>query len=82
MPGWPMSSGSLQRVLRLRDVLALSFGAMIGWSWVALTGAWIIKAGAPGAVVAFLIGGVAVILIGLTYAELAAAMPQVGGEHV
>ena len=82
MPEQPVSGGSLQRVLNLRDVLALSFGAMIGWSWVALTGTCIIQAGAPGSAVAFLIGGVAVILIGLTYAELAAAMPQVGGEHV
>jgi len=31
---------------------------------------------------AFAIGGLAVILIGLTYAELAAAMPLTGGEHV
>jgi amino acid transporter len=31
---------------------------------------------------AFAVGGVAVILIGLTYAELAAAMPLTGGEHV
>ena len=77
-----MSGGSLQRVLKLREVLALSFGAMIGWSWVALTGTWISQAGALGAATAFLIGGVAVVLIGLTYAELAAAMPRVGGEHV
>lgn len=77
-----MSGGSLQRVLKLRDVLALSFGAMIGWSWVALTGSWISQAGPLGATVAFLVGGIAMVLIGLTYAELAAAMPQVGGEHV
>ncbi len=77
-----MSGGSLKRVLKLREVLALSFGAMIGWSWVALTGTWISQAGTLGAATAFLIGGVAVVLIGLTYAELAAAMPRVGGEHV
>jgi APA family basic amino acid/polyamine antiporter len=77
-----VNGGSLKRVLKLRDVLALSFGAMIGWSWVALTGTWISQAGAAGAAMAFLLGGVAMVLIGLTYAELAAAMPQVGGEHV
>ena len=27
------------------QVLALSFGAMIGWSWVLLTGEWLIRAG-------------------------------------
>ena len=31
---------------------------------------------------AFVVGGVAVILVGLTYAGLASAMPQAGGEHV
>jgi amino acid transporter len=31
---------------------------------------------------AFAIGGITVILVGFTYAELAAAMPKAGGEHV
>ncbi|MCM5703502.1 APC family permease [Larsenimonas salina] len=76
------SSDALVRVLARKDVLALAFGAMIGWGWIVLTGKFIVNAGSMGAVVAFLIGGTAVILVGLTYAELAAAMPKVGGEHV
>ncbi len=72
----------LHRVLGRRDALALAFGAMIGWSWVLLTGEWTARAGSLGAMVAFLIGGVVVVFIALTYAELAAAMPSVGGEHV
>ena len=72
----------LRRVLGRRDVLSLAFGAMIGWSWVLLTGEWIGRAGSLGAMTAFLIGGVVVVFIALTYAELAAAMPSVGGEHV
>jgi amino acid transporter len=74
--------GRLVRVLKRREVLALAFGAMIGWSWVALADTWIESAGSVGAVMAFVIGGGVVALIGLTYAELASAMPQVGGEHV
>ena len=70
------------RVVRRKEILALAFGAMIGWSWVALTGTWIGTAGSLGAMLAFVIGGIAVILVGLTYAELASAMPQAGGEHV
>jgi amino acid transporter len=77
-----MSQGNFVRVIRRKEVFALAFGAMIGWSWVALSGNWIAAAGSIGAVIAFLVGGVAVIFVGLTYAELAAAMPQVGGEHV
>ena len=77
-----MSGGQFVRVIRRREVLALAFGAMIGWSWVALTGNWIDRAGSVGAMLAFILGGIAVILVGLTYAELASAMPQAGGEHV
>ncbi|MEX2326587.1 MAG: APC family permease, partial [Pseudomonadales bacterium] len=73
---------SFKRVLARREVFALSFGAMIGWSWVLLTGTWIERAGVLGAVLAFVIGGIAVIFISLTYAELASAMPRAGGEHV
>jgi amino acid transporter len=55
---------------------------MIGWSWVALAGTWLESAGSIGAILAFLIGGVVIAFIGMTYAELASAMPQVGGEHI
>ena len=69
-------------MLQSREVLTLSFGAMIGWSWVMLTGHWVESAGSLGALLAFGAAGVVIALIGLTYSELAAAMPQAGGEHV
>ena len=77
-----MRQSPFRRVLGRRDVIALAFGAMIGWSWVALSGGWVQSAGGIGAALAFLGGGLVIVLIGLTYAELASAMPQVGGEHV
>lgn len=77
-----MKDGHFIRVLGRRDVLALAFGAIVGWSWVLLTGEWVQTAGSLGAITAFAIGGVAMVFIGLTYAELASAMPEVGGEHV
>ncbi|MFQ5548459.1 MAG: APC family permease [Woeseia sp.] len=77
-----MTAGHFVRVIRRREILALAFGAMIGWSWVALTGNWIEAAGSIGAILAFLIGGVTVVFVGHTYAELASAMPEAGGEHV
>lgn len=77
-----LSMPKFSRVLLRSDVLALSFGAMIGWGWVVMTGHWILSAGSLGAVAAFVVGGSAIMLVGLTYAELASAMPQVGGEHV
>jgi len=77
-----MSKASFAKVLSRREVITLSFGAMIGWSWVLLTGEWLHRAGTMGAILAFAMGGTAVIFISLTYAELAAAMPKAGGEHV
>ena len=77
-----MTSRSFVRVIKRKEVLALAFGAIIGWSWVVLTGGWIDRAGSLGAILGFLVGGMAVVLVGFTYAELASAMPQVGGEHV
>ncbi|MFT9847459.1 APC family permease [Aneurinibacillus sp. REN35] len=70
------------RVLTRFDVLALAFGAMIGWGWVVLAGDWVTAAGVIGSVLAFLGGGIMVIFVGLVYAELTAAMPRTGGEHV
>lgn len=70
------------RVLRRREVLTLSFGAMIGWSWVLMTAHWVQNAGSLGTVIAFVIGGFAITLVGLAYSELVAAMPNAGGEHV
>ena len=71
----------LKKSLGTLDIIALAFGAMVGWGWVVLAGGWILSAGTWGAMLAFLIGGLAVILIGVTYAELAASMPITGGEH-
>ena len=69
------------RILGRRDVLALAFGAMIGFGWIVLTGGFLDEAGTFGAVLGFLIGGVVIGMIGLTYAELVAAIPSAGGEH-
>ncbi len=70
------------KVLKRREVITLSFGAMIGWSWVLMTGVWLTEAGTVGTLIAFSVGGLAITLIGLTYSELAAAMPKAGGEHI
>lgn len=70
----------LKSVLGRRDVLALAFGAIIGWGWVVLSGSLIDRAGSLGSMVAVLAGAVMVTLVGLTYAELTSALPRAGGE--
>ncbi|GHU65576.1 hypothetical protein FACS189447_04760 [Spirochaetia bacterium] len=71
-----------KKVLNWSEVLALAFSAMIGWGWVVLSGDWIGKGGTMGAILGFVIGGVLVVFVGLTYAELTVAMPKCGGELV
>jgi amino acid transporter len=74
------SAGDLRRVLTRRDVVALAFGAMIGWGWVVLAGTMIARAGTLGSALAFVAGAVMVLLVGLAYAELTSALPRAGGE--
>ena len=73
---------NFNRVFSSWDILVIAFGAMIGWGWVVQSGDWIEKAGVIGAMLGFLLGGVMIFFIGLTYAELTPAMPECGGEHV
>lgn len=77
-----MEDSKFERVLSKKDIFAIEFGAMIGWGWVVMAGDWIKGAGTLGSIMAFIIGGIMVLFVGLTYAELTAAMPQCGGEHV
>ncbi|WP_096437210.1 APC family permease [Alteribacter populi] len=77
----PKQKQELTKVLSRLDVFVLSIGAMLGWGWVVLSESWLTSAGSLGTVIAFMIGGLLVTFVGLTYAELASAMPKVGGEH-
>jgi APA family basic amino acid/polyamine antiporter len=75
------STSELSRILGRGDVLAVAFGAMIGFGWIVLTGDFLEGAGTLGAALAFIIGGLVIALVGLTDAELVSAMPHAGGEH-
>lgn len=72
----------VKKVLGRWDILVISFGAMIGWGWVVSSGDWILKGGIAGAAIGFVIGGLMILMVGLTYAELTTAIPKCGGEHV
>ncbi|WP_423750753.1 APC family permease [Salinirarus marinus] len=70
------------RVLSKKDIFVLAFGAMVGWGWIIQSGYWIDEGGVTGSILAFVLGGSMVAVVGLVYGELASAMPFVGGEHV
>ena len=78
-----MANGrEFNKVLNPLDVLVTAFGAMIGWGWVVSTGSWLSRAGVFGTVLGFIIGGIMIFFVGLTYSELTAAMPRAGGVRV
>ena len=67
----------LKRSLNFWDLIMVSMGGVIGSGW--LFGAWKgASLAGPAAIFSWLIGGIAVILIGLTFAELSGIFPEAG----
>ena len=77
-----MKDSSFEKVLGTFDVMVVAFGAMIGWGWVVSSGDWIKTGGVLGTVLGFILGGLMIYFVGLSYAELTTAMPQSGGEQI
>ncbi len=73
-----MEEGKLRRKLGFVDLMFLGLGAIIGSGWLfgAQTAA---QMAGPSSWIAWVIGAVAVLLIGLVYAELGGALPRAGG---
>lgn len=77
-----MEQHKFSKSFSLIDLLFMATGAMLGWGWVVLSGDWVSQAGFGGTAIAFSIGGILIIFIGLTYAELASSIPKTGGGMV
>jgi len=71
---------SLARKLRLADFFSLGFGTMVGVGWLVVMDDWLLRGGPMGAVLAFAIGGVVLLPIGIVYGHLVRAMPDAAGE--
>jgi amino acid transporter len=70
----------LEKGIGKAGLFSLAFGAMIGVGWVTAMGSWLTNAGPVGAIIAFLLGGMIILVIGFCYAEVTAALPLSGGE--
>jgi amino acid transporter len=70
--------GGFKKSLNLLDLTFLGLGSIIGSGWLFAAASAATFAGA-GAWIAWVIGAVAFILIGLVYAELGSMMPRSGG---
>jgi amino acid transporter len=77
-----MNPKRLKRELKLHHMFTLAFGATVGVGWITMLGLWITQAGSIGAVIAFLIGGIFVLLIAVCYGELSSMYAASGGEIV
>ena len=77
-----MPTAQLQRSLRPFQFLTIGVGTMIGVGWAIVLSEWMSAAGPVGACLGFILGGLAMTLVALCYAELATALPRAGGEVV
>ncbi|MCI0182134.1 APC family permease [Sulfoacidibacillus ferrooxidans] len=73
-----MDQSKLKRSLGLLDLTMVGLGGIIGSGWL-LGSQQAAKDAGPAAILAWIIGAIAVILLGLVYSELGARMPESGG---
>ncbi len=71
---------TLARKLRLTDYFTLGWGAMVGVGWLVIMDDWLVRGGALGTLLGFVIGGALLLPIGWVYGKLVAAMPDAAGE--
>lgn len=73
-----MPQAGFKRRVSMVDLTFVGFGAIFGSGWLLAAGEVSGLAG-PAGILSWVIGGVAVLLLGLVYAELGAAVPRAGG---
>src|SRR5436190_1687149 len=71
---------SLHRVMGAPEYFTLAFGSIVGVGWMILMQDWLKRGGPAGAMLGFLIGGVALVPVVLVYGRLAARLPEAGTE--
>lgn len=67
-----------RRSLGLLDLTLIGFGSIFGSGWL-FAAAHVATMAGPASILSWLIGGAAVLLLGLVYCELGAALPHAGG---
>jgi amino acid transporter len=66
--------------MRARDYFALAFGSIVGVGWMIVLDDWLARGGSLGAMLGFLVGGLALVPVVYIYGQLAARMPEAGSE--
>ncbi|MDF3983631.1 APC family permease [Luteibacter sp. PPL201] len=70
--------GRFHRQLSLTDLTFIGLGAIFGSGWL-FAASHVSALAGPAGIVSWVIGGAAVLLLGLVYCELGAALPRAGG---
>jgi amino acid transporter len=70
--------GRFKRQLSLTDLTFIGLGAIFGSGWL-FSASYVADMAGPAGMLSWLIGGAAVLLLGLVYCELGAALPHAGG---
>src|ERR1700749_4781423 len=68
------------RQLRAVDYFTLGWGTMVGVGWLVVMDDWLLRGGALGTVLGFVIGGGLLLPLGWVYGQLVIAMPDAAGE--
>jgi basic amino acid/polyamine antiporter, APA family len=71
---------TLARQLRAVDYFTLGWGTMVGVGWLVIMDDWLLRGGALGTALGFLLGGVLLLPVGWVYGKLVGAMPDAAGE--
>ncbi|MEO8777383.1 MAG: APC family permease, partial [Rhodanobacter sp.] len=72
------STGKFHRQLSLIDLTFIGLGAIFGSGWL-FAASHVSAIAGPAGILSWVIGGAAVLLLGLVYCELGAALPRAGG---
>jgi basic amino acid/polyamine antiporter, APA family len=66
--------------MRGREYFTLAFGSIVGVGWMTVMGGWLTRGGPVGAMLAFLLVGIALVPVAHAYGRLAERMPDAGSE--
>jgi amino acid transporter len=72
--------GGLKRALSLVEYFAFGFGTMVGVGWVVLIDDWLSRGGPAGAMAGFLLAGILLFPVALTYGRLVRSIPDGAGR--
>ncbi len=71
---------TLARKLRAVDYFTLGWGTMVGVGWLVVMDDWLLRGGALGTVLGFVIGGALLVPVGWVYGKLVVAIPDTACE--